>query len=56
MGNLILNDIGHFQEQIANAVANAVAIPKSYLGWAEDTIISESEDDFENKRIEYYGA
>lgn len=52
MGNLILNDIEHFQEQIANAVA----IPKSYLGWAEDTIISESEDDFENKRIEYYGA
>lgn len=52
MGNLTLNDIEYFQEQIANAVD----IPKSYLGWADDIIISESEDDFENKRIEYYGA
>lgn len=51
MGNLILNDIEHFQEQIADAIG----IPKSYLGWA-DTIISNSEEDFENKCIEYYGA
>ena len=51
MDNLILNDIEYFQEQITNAIG----IPKLYLGWA-DTIISESEGDFENKRIEYYGA
>lgn len=51
MGNLLLDDIVYLQGQIAKATS----IPKSYLGYT-DTIIGESEEDFENKRIEYYGA
>lgn len=52
MGNLFLDDIVYLQEQIAKATG----IPKSYLGYTDIIIIGESEEDFESKRIEYYGA
>lgn len=52
MGNLVLNNIEYFQEQLAKAMG----IPKSYLGYNDYNDTIESEEDFENKRIEYYGA
>lgn len=52
MGNLFWNDITYIQEQLAKAMG----IPKSYLGYNDYSDTIESEEDFENKRIEYYGA
>ena len=52
MGNLFWNDIAYIQEQLVRAMG----IPKSYLGYNDYSDTIESEEDFENKRIKYYGA
>lgn len=48
--NLMI-DIQHIQEDISKAVG----IPSSYL-WSDLLVPEESEEQFEEKRIEYYGA